>query len=139
MTIAPEKLIVNERLGYGISDADQHFYEAPDSITRYLDPAYRHSFRWVDVDGRKMLLLNDKLFKLIPNPTYDPVAPPGSMVEYFKGHNPEGKSLKELVGPQIHLEESFRYREPRMKVLDEQGVDLCIMLPTLALGLEEML
>ena len=131
--------IVAPKLGYGISDADQHFYEAPDSITKYLDPTYRHAFRWIDLDGRRSLLLNNKLYTLIPNPTYDPVGSPGAMAEYFRGHNPEGKTVKELCGPLQPLEQSFRYREPRMQVLDQQGVDFCIMLPTQALGLEEML
>ena len=139
MTTTSESPIVASRLGYGISDADQHFYEAEDSVTRHLDPKYRSSFRWIESDGRKMLMLNDRLYRLIPNPTYDPVAAPGTMVEYFKANNPEGKTLKELVGDQIPLDPSFRYREPRMKVLDAQGVDLCIMLPTQVLGLEEML
>ena len=71
--------IVAPKLGYGISDADQHFYEAPDSITKYLDPAYRHAFRWIDIDGRRSLLLNNKLYTLIPNPTYDPVGSPCAM------------------------------------------------------------
>ncbi len=131
--------IVASRLGYGISDADQHFYEAPDSITKYLDPQHRHAFRWIEVDGRKQLMLNDKLYRLIPNPTYDPVSPPGSMVEYFRGNNPDGKTLGQIAGPMQPLQESFRYREPRMQVLDQQGIEMCIMLPTQALGLEEML
>jgi predicted TIM-barrel fold metal-dependent hydrolase len=140
MSITEESTIVASKLGYGISDADQHFYEAPDSVTKYLAPEHRHAFRWIELEnGRKQLLLNDKLYKLIPNPTYDPVSPPGSMVEYFRGHNPEGKTLGQIAGPMQPLQSSYRYREPRMKVLDEQGVDLCIMLPTQALGLEEML
>ena len=139
MTITETNEIIAPRLGYGLSDADQHFYEAEDSVTRYLDPAYRGAFRWVEDKGRKMLMLNDKLYRLVPNPTYDPVAAPGSMVDYFKGNNPEGRSLKEIMGEQIALDPAFRYREARMKVLDAQGVDLCIMLPTQVLGLEEML
>lgn len=130
---------VASRLGFGISDADQHFYEAPDSVTRYLDPAFRHAFRWIEVDGRRQLLLNDKLYRLVPNPTYDPVSPPGSMQVYFRGQNTEGRSLKEIAGPMQPLDPSYRYREPRLAVLDAQGIEACIMLPTQALGLEEML
>src|SRR5271165_7273144 len=139
MTTSSISTIVAPRLGYGISDADQHFYEAPDSVTRHLDPKYRGTFRWIEVDGRKQLLLNDRLYRLIPNPTYDPVSPPGSMEQYFRANNPEGRTLGQIAGPMQPLEPSYRYREPRMKVLDEPGVDLCIMLPTQALGLEEML
>ena len=60
-------------------------------------------------------------------------------VPYFRGDNPEGKTLGQIAGPMQPLDPSYRYRESRMKVLDAQGVDLCIMLPTQALGLEEML
>lgn len=134
-----ENTHVSPKLGYGISDADQHFYEAPDAITKYLDPEHRHAFRWIELDGRKTLLLNDRLYKLIPNPTYDPVGVPGSMVEYFRGHNPDGKTLGQMAGAPQAIDPAFRYREPRMKVLDEQGIELCIMLPTQALGLEQCL
>jgi len=138
MTVTDQPIVAS-KLGYGISDADQHFYEAPDSVTRHLDPQHKDAFRWIQVDGRTMLMLNDKLYKLIPNPTYDPVSPPGSMEKYFRGHNFEGKTLGQIAGPMQPLEQSYRYPEPRMKVLDAQGVDFCIMLPTQALGLEEML
>lgn len=130
---------VASRLGYGISDADQHIYETEDAITRYLDPAYRHAFQWVDLNGRRALLLNDRLYRLVPNPTYDPVGRPGAMVEYFRGHNAEGRSLKEICGSLQPRDPSFSDRDARLAVLDAQGVDFVWMLPTLALGLEEML
>ena len=131
--------IVASRLGYGISDADQHFYEGPDTIVDNIDPAYRHAFRWIEVNGKTQLLLNDRLYKLIPNPTYDPVSAPGSMEQYFRGNNPLGKSLGQIAGAPIPLDPAMRYLEPRLRVLDAQGVDLCIMLPTQVLGLERML
>ncbi|MGD9795355.1 MAG: amidohydrolase family protein, partial [Acidimicrobiia bacterium] len=122
-----------------ISDADQHFYEGPDTIVPYLDPEHRHKFRYIEVDGRTQLLLNDRLYKLIPDPTYSKVSAPGSMEQYFRGNNPDGKTLGQIAGRPITLEPSMRYPEPRLQVLDEQGVDLCIMLPTQVLGLEIML
>jgi predicted TIM-barrel fold metal-dependent hydrolase len=130
---------VAPRLGYGISDADQHIYEAEDAVTRYLDPAFRHAFRWIEFDGRKTLLLNDRLYRLLPNPTFDPVGRPGAMEKYFRGNNPEGKSLKELLGPVQRLDPAFREKEARLRKLDEQGVDFALVLPTLCLGLEAML
>lgn len=130
---------VATHLGYGISDADQHVYESAETIVEYLDPKYRSNFRLIEVDGRKTLLLNDRLYRLIPNPTFDPVGRPGTMVEYFRGNNPEGKSIRELCGPLQTFDPAFRFCEPRMRVLDEQGVDFVWLLPTLALGLEEML
>ncbi|MCW2623198.1 MAG: hypothetical protein JWL64_2800 [Frankiales bacterium] len=130
---------VASKLGYGISDADQHLYESAETIVEYLDPAARSSFQIVEVNGRRTLMLNDRLYRLVPNPTYDPVGRPGAMMEYFRGNNPEGKSLKELCGPLQAFDPAFRFREPRLRRLDEQGVDFVWLLPTLALGLEEML
>jgi predicted TIM-barrel fold metal-dependent hydrolase len=130
---------VPARLDYLISDADQHVYESAENIAAYLDPAYRHNFQLVQVNGRTTLMLNDRLYRLVPNPTYDPVGRPGSMVEYFHGNNPQGRSLKEICGPLQAFDPAFRYRQPRMRLLKEQGVDFVWMLPTLALGLEEML
>lgn len=130
---------VAPRLGYGISDADQHIYEAEDAVTRHLDPAFRHAFRWIELDGRRTLLLNDRLYRLLPNPTFDPVGRPGAMERYFRGDNPEGRSLKELLGPLQSCEPAFREKGARLAKLDEQGVDFALVLPTLCLGLEAML
>ncbi|MDO8363165.1 MAG: amidohydrolase family protein [Actinomycetota bacterium] len=124
---------------YGIADSDQHIYESAQTLIDYMDPQYRNNFMLIEVKGRQTLMINDRLYRLIPNPTYEPVGSPGTMVEYFRGHNPEGKSLKELAGPPQHFDDAFRFKEPRMKVLDEQGIDFVWMLPTLALGLEEMM
>ena len=52
---------------YGLSDADQHYYEAEDAITRHLPKEHRSVVRWVEVDGRTPLLVNDRLLTLIPN------------------------------------------------------------------------
>jgi len=41
MSISLESAIVAPKLGYDISDADQHFHEAPDSVTKYLESTYR--------------------------------------------------------------------------------------------------
>ena len=89
-------LPTQQRLDYAISDADQHVYESAETIAEYLDPAFRHNFELIQVNGRTTLMLNERLYRLVPNPTYDPVARPGSMVDYFRGNNPQGRSLKEI-------------------------------------------
>jgi predicted TIM-barrel fold metal-dependent hydrolase len=127
------------RVSYGLYDADEHYYEAEDAVTRHLDREHRHAFRWVDIGGRRTVIINDKLFKLVPNPTYDPVGRPGSMVEYFRGHNHEGRSLKELVGELQRVQPEYRDRTARLAMMDAQGVDFTWLVPSLGLGLEEPL
>ena len=64
---------------YGLSDADQHYYEAEDAVTRHLPKEHRSVVRWVEVDGRRLVLVGDRLLSIVPNPTYDPVGVPGSL------------------------------------------------------------
>jgi predicted TIM-barrel fold metal-dependent hydrolase len=130
--------IVDE-LGYGLSDADQHFYEAEDAVTRHLEPQHRRAFRWIDLDGRRTLLLNNQLFTMIPNPTYDPVGRPGSMVEYFRAQNHAGRSLKEILGEVQRIQPEYRERAARLRVMDDQGVAFTWLVPSLGLGIEEPL
>jgi predicted TIM-barrel fold metal-dependent hydrolase len=125
-------------LDYAICDADQHYYEPEDALTRHLDPALRRMVKWIDISGRRTLLLNDKLLTVVPNPTYDPVGVPGSMEMYFRAENVEGQELRDIM--KMHpLQPEYRDREARVARLDEQGVQMTWLLPSLGLGIEELL
>lgn len=123
---------------YPIYDADQHYYEPADCISRHLDPKYRGIVRWADIDGRKTVLINGRQLTVVPNPTYDPVAAPGSLETYFRSENFEGKELRDMVTMQS-IQPEYRDRAERVKRLDEQGVVQTWLLPSFGLGIEEML
>ena len=56
-------------------DCDNHFYEALDAFTRHIDPKFRkRAMQWVEVDGKKRLMVGEKINRFIPNPTFDPVS-----------------------------------------------------------------
>jgi len=130
--------VAAEAITYGIYDADEHYYEPEDAISRHLERTYRHAVRWIELDGRKTLLVNDRLLKLIPNPTYDPVGVPGSLESYFRGHNQEGKEVRDLIEMQP-IQPEYRDRAKRVAAMDDQGVDFAWLLPSLGLGLVQML
>lgn len=125
-------------VSYSICDADQHYYEAADSLTRHLCKEYRHLVKWANVEGRDTLIIGNKILTLVPNPTYDPVGLPGSLEVYFRGENREGRELRDIIkmGP---IPEASRNRDARVKTLNEQGVQTSWVLPSLGLGVEEML
>jgi predicted TIM-barrel fold metal-dependent hydrolase len=129
------------RLAWPIYDADQHYYEAADTFTRHLDPAYGYAFRWVTdkQTGRTNLLIGDRLFTMISNPTFDPVGKPGALAAYFRGENTDGKDVKKMMGKMEPVRPEYRNRDARAAVLDKQGVAGVIMLPTLALGVEQLI
>src|SRR4029077_21090294 len=86
---------MSAQLGYDVWDADNHLYEAVDAYTRYLPERYEGAIRFVDVNGRDKLEILGKVSETIPNPTYVVIATPGAWTEYFRGHHPEGNSLRE--------------------------------------------
>ncbi|MGO8871052.1 MAG: amidohydrolase family protein [Acidimicrobiales bacterium] len=121
-------------------DADNHYYEATDAFTRHLDPRMaRRTMQWAEIDGRQRLLVAGKINRFIPNPTFDPVAKPGSLDEYFRGRNPRGQDVAALFGDLEPIRPEYRDREARLTVMDEQGLDGCFVFPTLGVGMEEVL
>ena len=64
--------VTAQAITYGIYDADEHYYEPEDAISRYLEPKYRHAVRWIELDGRRTLLINDRLLKVVPEPDLRP-------------------------------------------------------------------
>lgn len=125
--------------GLRLADADQHYYEATDALTRHLEPEHRATIQWAIVGKRSRLLVGDRVLRLVANPTFDPVALPGRLADYFRGVNPDGATPAELIGALEPIRREYHDRGARVAVLDAQGVETTLMLPTLALGLEELL
>jgi predicted TIM-barrel fold metal-dependent hydrolase len=122
-----------------VFDADNHFYETPDALTRYLPEKYAGAIRFVDVDGRKRIALRGKITEYIPNPTFEVVAAPGSHVDFYKGDNPDGLTLREMAGDPIATIAAFQDPAARVDLLDQQGLSRTLMFPTLANLVEQRL
>ena len=126
-------------LDFPVYDADNHLYESEDALTRHLPTAHANLFRFVEIKGRKKLVVRDTLTEFIPNPTFEVVARPGAHTAYYAGENHDGKTLRELTGDPIRCLPAFRRPEPRLELLDEQGIQATLMFPTLASLIEERL
>jgi predicted TIM-barrel fold metal-dependent hydrolase len=126
-------------VGFAVFDADNHLYETEDALTRHLPAAHRDLFRFVEVKGRKKLVVRDRLTEFIPNPTFEVIARPGAHMAFYAGDNPEGRSLRELTGQPMACIPAFREPEARLALLDEQGIHASLMFPTLASLIEQRL
>ena len=128
-----------DALGYEPFDADNHYYEAPDAFIRHTDPKMRHRVvQWVQIDGRKHHLVGGVLSRAVANPTWNPIAKPGALHDYFKG-NPDGRNPLEMLKDREPLPDHYMNPEARLRVMDAQGLQRVWLFPTLGVLYEELL
>jgi predicted TIM-barrel fold metal-dependent hydrolase len=126
----------SRKLPYPVFDADNHFYETQDALTKFLPDNRKHVIDYVQVRGRTKIVVRGHITDYIPNPTFEVVARPGAQEDYYR-HGSGGKSYREVMGEPMKSIPAFREPEPRLQVMDEMGIDYALMFPTLASLVEE--
>jgi predicted TIM-barrel fold metal-dependent hydrolase len=121
-----------------VFDADNHYYEATDAFIRHLPRERSKLVQWADVDGKHRMIVDNKVFRFIPNPTFDPVARPGCLDEYFRGKK-AGDDIRAAFGELEPISPAYRDPAARVKLMDTQGMEGCFLFPTLGVGVEEAL
>ena len=119
-------------------DADNHYYEATDAFTRHIDPEYAKRGDAVgDVDGKQRLLVDGRINRFIPNPTFDPVAKPGVLDDVLPGQarRPTTSAPPSVSSSRSSPSTATATRGSQM--LDEQGIGGRFLFPTLGVGMEE--
>ncbi|MER5531638.1 amidohydrolase family protein [Streptomyces sp. NPDC002677] len=124
-------------LPYPLFDADNHLYETEEALTKFLPKRYAGAIEYVQVRGRTKIAILGRISEYIPNPTFEVVARPGAMEEYFRVGNPDGKTRREIFGEPMRSIPAYREPGPRLELLDELGVQRTLMFPTLASLIEE--
>jgi len=122
-------------------DCDHHYYEAEDAFTRYIDPLMsKRAMQWASVNGKQRLMVGGKINRFIPNPTFDPIARPGCLDDYFRGRV-SVSDMREAFGElePISSRPAYRNRDAKISLLDEQDLEGCFLFPTLAVGMESAL
>jgi predicted TIM-barrel fold metal-dependent hydrolase len=128
-------------LGFAAFDADNHYYEAEDAFTRHLDPKMaKRTMQWGEISGKKRLLVAGAVNRFIPNPTFDPIARPGCLDDYFRGNAPSA-DIREAFGALEPMSDrpEYRNRDARLALMDKQGIEAMFMFPTLGVGMESVL
>jgi predicted TIM-barrel fold metal-dependent hydrolase len=129
----------SRELDFPIFDVDNHMYETPDALTKFVPDEFAGVIQYIQVDGRTKIAVKGKISNYIPNPTFERVAAPGAQEEYFKVGNPDGKSRREIMGKGINSIPAYHEPGPRLELMDELGIDRALMWPTLASLVEERL
>jgi predicted TIM-barrel fold metal-dependent hydrolase len=121
-------------------DADNHYYESTDAFTRHLEPGFeKRCMQWAEINGKTRLLVGGKINRFIPNPTFDPVAKPGCLDQFFRGNNPAAADVRTLFGELEPISPAYRDRDRRLALMDAQRIEKTFMFPTLGVGMEEAL
>jgi predicted TIM-barrel fold metal-dependent hydrolase len=116
------------RLPYPVFDADNHFYDAPDAISRYIDPRYvdsgrvafdyqpdkseRHRKKMEEEFGIELGLPGSHTYKANPLKIEDP------------------EEREKVVNSFRLMAPAFQSRENRIEVMDVQGLEAVIMFPS---------
>src|SRR6195952_3434036 len=115
-----------------IFDADQHMYETPDALLKYLPEQYEKAVQFVQIGRHTRIAILNKITDYMPNPTFDRVAAPGAHEKFYSGQNPEGLTMREMSGRGIDTPPGARGPEDRIAELNGQTVAACLNYPTLA-------
>ena len=126
----------SRQLPYPVFDADNHFYEPKEALTKFLPDHRKNVIDYIEVRGRTKIMVRNQVSDYIPNPTFEVVARPGAQEEYFR-HGSGGKSFREVMGKPMKAIPAFRDPAARLEVMDGLGLDYSLMFPTLASLVEE--
>jgi len=128
-------------LNFNAFDCDHHYYEAEDAFTRYLEPNMsKRAMQWANIDGKQRLMVGGKVNRFIPNPTFNPIAQPGCLDDYFRG-KVSVSDIRAAFGDlePISNRPEYRNKDAKISHLDNQGLEGCFLFPTLGVGMESAL
>jgi predicted TIM-barrel fold metal-dependent hydrolase len=127
-----------QRVESALWDADNHYYEARDCFTRYLEPQFadRGVQLRVETDGRETIVVDGRPFTFLPEAFRDTIIKPGSLREMLRAMSSGSFSEADVREP---LQPEYVDRAARLARMDEQGVEAILLFPTLAVCVEHFL
>jgi predicted TIM-barrel fold metal-dependent hydrolase len=121
-------------LGYRTVDADNHYYETRDAFTRYIEPRYAERTLRVETaaDGGDAIVIDGRPY-LFSEPKFDKTNPPGSLLANLR--DPQRKAYASSFDA-ANMLAAYQDRDKRLELMDSQGVEAAILLPSLAVCVE---
>jgi predicted TIM-barrel fold metal-dependent hydrolase len=128
------------RLGYGLFDADNHYYEPRDCYTRHIDPKLRDRAIHVEPDGEghDVVLVGDRPFTFLRHHSFERASKPGALREMLRSMKSGAvrtgaDDLSEAIRPE------YVDRDARLARMDAQGVETTLLFPTLGVCVEHFM
>jgi len=120
---------------YQLIDADEHYYEPDDCFSRHIESRFAAETIRVERggDGLGRIYLRDRrtFMSVMPG---DYASAPGALQGLFVGGVADGFTHREVVSARDHPE--FTDKAARLALMEAQGVEAAILLPTLGVAVE---
>src|ERR1700694_605220 len=101
----------SRELSFPVFDADNHFYEPQEALTKFLPDNRKRAIDYVQVRGRTKIVVRGHISDYNPNPTFEVVARPGAQEEYFR-HGSGAQTYREMMGEPMKAIPAFREPAP---------------------------
>ncbi len=128
------------KLGFGIFDGDNHYYEPRDAFTRHIEPRFRdRAVRAVPAPGGEQIFIGEREFHFLDDTfaSFERTLRPGSLREFLKSLGSDRQVEPDSV--EIPMDPAFTNRDARLVRMDEQGVESALLFPTLGVCVEHFL
>ncbi len=122
---------------YPTIDADNHYYETRDAFTRHIESKFAarsvHTTE-IEVAGEKeeCFLVDERPYRFAPV-KFERTNPPGSLTESLR--DPAKRSYASRLRKEDMLP-AFQNRDARLALMDAQGLEAAILLPSMAVCVE---
>jgi len=127
---------MSPKLPYQTIDADNHYYEPRDAFTRHIEQKFRaRSVLTTQEAGEEVFLVDERPYRFAPV-KFEKTNPPGSLTSSLR--DPQKKSYASTFSAEQMLP-AFQDRAARLDLMDEQGIEAAILLPSLAVCIEHPL
>ncbi|MGI8329421.1 amidohydrolase family protein [Actinomadura scrupuli] len=122
-------------MDYLLIDADGHYYEPDDCFSRHIEARYKDMTVRVErgADGLGRIFLGGRrtFMSVMPG---DYASAPGALEGLFAGEVADGFTHREVINARDHP--AFIEKPARLRLMDEQGLEATIVLPTLGVAVE---
>jgi len=123
-------------MDYQLIDADGHYYEPDDCFSRHIESRYKDATVRVERgdDGLGRVFIGERrtFMSVMPG---DYASAPGALQGLFMGEVADGFTHREVINARDYP--AFTDHDARVALLDDQGVEATLMLPTLAVAVEQ--
>ncbi|OHV39229.1 MULTISPECIES: amidohydrolase family protein [Pseudofrankia] len=123
-------------MDYALIDADGHYYEPDDCFSRHIEARYRDATIRVrrGEDGLGRVFVGDRrtFMSVMPG---DYASAPGALQGLFVGGVSDGFSHRDVINAKDYP--AFTTPADRLTLMDSQGVQATILLPTLGVAVEQ--